>query len=496
MYFNDLVQKVKNILGLAKENARKNAVIIGRWRRKVPVPTPTPAPQPNNPVKLIEHLLNDPTTPDLKKEMNAPTPPQQNVFVVKGFKGGGFAQGSPEYQAANCYVTLSETLSYINKLGGSNTIPRWRRAGAITVLPRAGVDLNAFFDGKSLQFFYVADPRVGGSVFSVDSADIVSHECGHAILDCYRPDLWSAAFIEVGAFHEAFGDFCALMHSLQHDELIERALAETGGDLSKSNVISRMAEQFGKAIYMIDPQGRSPDYLRNAVNGFKYVDPGTLPEDSTDDKLAAEVHNFSRIMVGALYDIFDAIYRDQKSAGVNPLDAVKVARDTLCTYVIKAVLNAPVNAKFYESIAKMILWADQTVNGGKYQTQIREVFTNRNIVTTQIKMLSAPKCPNNEHIVKSEHKMEIRLSDYIVRAQGQDENPLYDVEVELPTGEANLYDTNGMIHDSITVTTEETLKAAQDFVHYLHKTGKVSSGSSTPWEIKDGKLVRTRTCCY
>jgi hypothetical protein len=487
-----IIRKVKDLFS----GGRKfGAVVIGRRKAfprttRNPVPAPTPVTPPAAP-KLIEHVLNDPTTPDMYKLVPAPTPPAQNLFVVRGYKGGGFPHGSVEYQAANGYVTIAETLNLFNRDGVKT--PHWRRTSTLNVYPRAGVDLNAYYDGRSLRFFYATDPRIG-TVYTADAADIVSHECGHGILDCFRPDLWDAAYIEAGAFHESFGDFCAIMHALHHDEMIDKALAETAGDLSKSNVVSRLAEQFGAAIYKLDPTS-NPVCLRDAANTFRYVDPGTLPKDAADGQLAGEVHSFSRVMTGALYDILVGIYNDLKGHGLSPREAVRVARDTLLGYVTAAVQNAPLNAKFFESVAKTILWADAKNNAGKYAAVVQRAFAARNIATPQLRMLSAPKCPNDDRIVTSQSHMAVKLSDYVVRAQGQDDNPLYDVEVQLPVGEANLYDANGFIHDSITVTHEETIRAAVDFIHFLHASHGVGGDEKTPWEVRDGKLVRTRTCC-
>lgn len=505
MYHNYLVQMARKQLA-----ERKNGLVV-RWKKR-PAPAPVvpkaqppkpkaqpPKPKPGvpaipKPPAAVEHLLNDPTTPDLIGPAAVPPMLSTNQYVVKGFKGGGYARGTAEYQAANVYVTIGETLNYINSVSEVK-IPHWRRTNQLAVLPRAGMDLNAFYNGRSLQFFYVNDPRVG-AVFAADAADITAHECGHGILDCYRPDLWNAAFLEVGAFHECFGDFCSLMHSLLHDELINRALQETGGDLSKSNVISRLAEQFGKAIYRVAPAGRSPDYLRNAANAFRYVDPGTLPEDAPDDRLAAEVHSFSRILTGALYDIFFVIFKDQKDAGAAPLQAAKVARDYLCRYVMKAVQNAPVNAKFFASVAKTMLWADVTMSNRKYHDRMHEVFVRRDILGVELRMLSALKSDAPDHIVKSESAMDIRLADVTVRAQGVDDNPLYDVEVHVPTGEAHLYDCHGHCCDHVAATEEEAVKGAQDFIEHLHQTRGVGPDARTPWEVRNGKLVRTRTCCF
>ena len=489
MYLDYLIQKAKKML--VSNTKRKDALVIG-WRRRVPVPAPhVPSPSPSVPPAGIEHVLNDPTTPDLVKTTTEPPSVPQSPYVVKGYKGGGYNRGSVEYQAANVYVTIGETINSISEV----KIPHWHRTNQLSVFPRAGVDLNAFYDGRSLQFFYASNPRIG-TVFASDAADITSHECGHGILDCYRPDLWNAAFLEVGAFHECFGDFCALMHAIHHDEMVNKALIETGGDLSQSNVISRLAEQFGRAIYQLDPTGRNPDYLRNAVNNYNYVDPSTLPSDTTDDKLAAEVHSFSRIFTGAIYDIFFMIFKDIKDSGVAPAIAAKNAGNIVCHYVIKSVINAPLNAKFFASMAKTMLWADVTIANRKYHDRMHEIFMKRNIINAEFMAMSAPKCTDNRNIMKKTGSMNLKLADVTLRTLGTDSNPLYNVEVNIPTEEAHLYDNNGNCIGHVAIAEEESIKGAQDFIEHLHRTRGVGPDSSTPWEIRNGKLTRTRTCCF
>lgn len=442
----------------------------------------------------IDHLLNDPSTPNLIKKENAPTVPTANSFVVQGFKGGGFAQETIQFQAAQAYVTVGETINFIND-NTNKKIPHWPRTSTLVVMPRAGQDLNAFYDGHALQFFYFSSPQIGGTVFTVDSADVVSHECGHSILDSYRPDLWNVAFLETGAFHECFGDFAALVHALNHDEMLQQAIHETNGDMSKSNVITRLAEQFGSAIYKLDPNGRNPAFLRNAVNSFKYVNPGTLPTDAPDNQLAAEVHSFSRIFVGAIWDLFVLFYNDAKSHGSTEIDAMKYAKNLLCKYVLKAIQNCPITARFFESMAKTILWCDVTENNRKYHDAMNSIFVSRNILSVKLGMLSAPKCLTGEKIIKTQNRLNLKLSDRLIRAQGHDDNPLYDVEVEIVSETAHFYDNQGNFVDVVHTSNEEGVKGAQDLIHYLHKAKKYGHDQTTPWDVVDGKLIRTRTCC-
>jgi hypothetical protein len=498
MYLKYLAQKAKKVIPV-----KKNGVII-RWKRKpsppaIPVKSSPPAktspPIIPTPPAGIEHFLNDPTTPELIKNEVEPTQCAATPYVVRGYKGGGHPRGSLEYQAANLYVTIGEMINYFNRICPESPVPRWRRTNQLAVHPRAGVDLNAFYDGRSLQFFYLNDSRVG-TVYAADAADITAHECGHAILDCYRPDLWNVAFLEVGSFHECFGDFCAMIHGLLHEEMINHALMETQGDLSRSNVISRLAEQFGATIYKIRPVGRDPGFLRSAVNDFKYIDPSALPATDKFDRLAAEVHSFSRVMTGAMYDLFLLFYRDQRDTGVSPIDAAKFARDRLSRYVIKAILNAPVNAKFYESFATTMLWADITLDNRKYHDRMSEIFQARNLLQLRFGALSAPACNNHNHIITTTHSLNVKLGEVVVRSMSQSDNPLYGVEVQLPIEEAHLYDCHGRCCHHVSVPEVDSIRAGQDFVEHLHAIGGYGQGVSTPWEIRKDRLLRTRTCCH
>lgn len=502
MYREDLVRKVKKQLDKAK-----NAVIWRRRPRPLPRPRPTPPPVPIPPqssppeqsklipVINIEHVLNDPTTPLFVKQLTEvpPISPQSN-FLVRGYKGAGYAKGSIEYQAANSYVTVAETINIVNTQIADSPLPRWPRTKTLNVIPRAGVDLNAFYDGKSLQFFYVNHPSVG-AVYAVDSADIVSHECGHAILDCLRPELWSAPYIEVGAFHEAFGDFCALMHALSHDELINYVLGETSNDLSKTNTISKLAEQFGQVLWKMSPIGRSPDYLRDAANPFKYIDPATLKEDVQDNLLGSEVHNFSRVMTGTIYDAFVAIYNYKRSEGISPLDAVRSARDTICMYMVRGVRVAPLNPRFFQSVLKSMLWVDKNNNNSKYYNLLQDVFGKRDLIIPQFSTLAGKKCPNHQHIVKTSAVSTARLNVHIISAQSGVTNPLYNVEVNMHNEGADFYDKNGYHFDSCKCSREECIDEAKIFVDYLNYAKEVGPDKRTSWEVKEGKLIRTRTCC-
>ncbi len=481
-----LFEKILNLIGFEKTVG----AVITRWRIKRNLPTPTPPVVSINTTDPIVYLINDPSTPSLIKNVTPPTYTTAPLINVKDYKGGGYERTSAEGQAGSVFVTTVNTLNYYNSKT-EKQIPKWPGASTLQILPRAGVNLNAFYNRRTLSFFFANSPKIGGSIFLCDSSEIVAHELGHAILDAYRPDMWNVAFLEVAALHEAFADFTGMMHLLLYDEIIEHVLNETQGDLRKSNVASKSAEQFSGVLYRIADQsaGLSPDYLRNGVNDFIYVNPTSLPKEGPHSAITAESHSFSRIMSGALYEIFAMMYESIKESGVDASNSVKQARDLITSYVLKSIQNVPINANVFSSFSKTMLWADVTMSNRKYHDKMQEIFLRRNLVTVQLMMLSAPKCDNEENIVKYENCRTIRLSDVLLTAQSN--NPLYEVELEVPSEQAYLYDNDKCLYDTISVSEEDSLGAAQDMVNYLYATNMVSEDGI--FGIENGHLIRRRT---
>ncbi len=125
---------------------------------------------------------------------------------------------------------------------------RWVPGAVLPAVPVAGDDLNAYYDRRALRFFRDVDPASGRIVHSGDSADVATHEQGHAVLDGVRPDLWDAPHFEVAAFHEAFGDLASIFVALAEPPLASAVVEETGEDPSRSNLVSRLAEELGGAV--------------------------------------------------------------------------------------------------------------------------------------------------------------------------------------------------------------------------------------------------------
>lgn len=422
----------------------------------------------------INYLINDPTTPQLVKSVPVPDQINNPSFNVMGYQGGGFETHTAQGQAASVMVTITNSLKNINN-STEKKLAKWSGTRNLLVLPRAGKTLNAFYNRKSLAFFYDKDPSTGQDVFASDSSDIVSHELGHAILDAYRPDLWSVAYLETWAFHEAFGDINALLSFLCHDEAINHILNETGGNLDAKNAASRIADQFGQVVWLVEGKdsGRDPLALRNLINNFKYSEPSKLKKKGSDAELLGEPHNFSRIMSGAIYQIFVMMYKDHLTKGVQPIEAVKKARDIVSRYIVRAIQNAPVQPAFFESIAKTILWCDWSTPERPYHNRMWDIFVERNIIKP-VSLMSNKLMYSHRPMVKP--LTTVKINNNLTGVRALNYNPFHNLEVVVSS------------------QSEESVDAAKTMFNYLVDSGKLSE-EGTPFVVSDGKLVRSHFAC-
>ena len=477
---------------LGYERAKGAVTIRTRYVKRTPAKPTSDEPIANQP---FLYFMGDALTPNLSKTVqpiNLSTP----RYNVRNYQGGGYAPGTVQNQAANVHFTIANAIEFVNRQAGiaGNSLTKWAGSPNLVVMPRAGMNVNAFYNRASLQFFYFKN-NGNRTVYAADAPDIVAHELGHAILDSFQPKTYSAASLEVASFHEAFGDIMAFLTALTHDEVIAHALAENGGDFMKPSIVTRLAEDFGSSIFDLSRGGSGhKDCLRSMLNNFKYVSPSTLPKDAPPDKLAAECHSFGQIYAAVVYEIMVKIYDQTRSECYSPENSIKHARDVVGQYILRAVQHAPVNSRYYESISKTLLWADKTTHN-RYYDLMREVLLSRNLITEEVRILSAPTCENDDLIVKVKSHAKVTLSDHFVRAQSQEDNDLYDAELELPVEEAYLYDQDKQLLDVLSVSEEDSLAAAQEFIDYLHSAKLVDDTPSTPFEVTDGKLVRTHFEC-
>lgn len=257
---------------------------------------------------------------------------------------------------------------------------QWQGGATLDVNLDAGEDLNAYYDRKTLSF-YRGNVK-GKDIYTADSPDVVAHELGHAVLDALRPDLWDAALDEVAAFHESFSDITALLSAMQLDSVASAVIKETGGLLYQNSSLSRVAEQYGKAVFLLNPNAAPPDCLRNAVNSFFYQEPMHLPPMASHSQLSSEPHSFSRVFTAGFFEAVAGMLKVHAPTSPKAADVQAVARDA-AALLARAVRSAALSAAFYSEVAAQVIWADAPLFNGKYEDVLRSAFVRRGLLSLE-----------------------------------------------------------------------------------------------------------------
>lgn len=182
----------------------------------------------------------------------------------------------------------------------------------LRIYPHALREQNAYYspDKKALLFGYFPITRrdkdniPGTVVFTCLSHDIIAHEITHAILDGLHPRFNEATNPDVHAFHEGFADIIAIFQHFTYPELMEDQIGKTRGNLETENLLSQLAQQFGRST------GRG-SALRDALGE---VNPKTgqwelkKPDATVLDEVF-EPHSRGAILVAAVFRAFLLIYR-------------------------------------------------------------------------------------------------------------------------------------------------------------------------------------------
>ncbi len=336
---------------------------------------------------MITFIPNDPlakTGPATRKiKPHAKRAAGRADFAFNGeAKEGIHNVSTPEFlfwqcrEAALRAVEVWETIDSKLKAWGTSSPKR------LTLTPNAGFQLNAGYTRAGLDFYEFATGKK--STFSGASTDVVSHEAGHAFLDALRPELWDTTFTETNAFHEAFGDCIALLTALSDQETRTSLLATTK-DLSKSNFVETLMEDLAdgtKREHGVDFDSSAP---RHALNNFKWQLPAALPKRGKPSVLTSEMHSFGRVFAGCFYDSLRNIFTSQpKQDQVNLWKAAQ----TLGKLLAEAAREAPETPRFFQSVGRAMVLADQKLNEGANKTAIVDAFTRHDISLGSAAMLA------------------------------------------------------------------------------------------------------------
>ncbi|NDD27639.1 MAG: hypothetical protein EB084_05160 [Proteobacteria bacterium] len=326
-----------------------------------------------------------------------------STTIVHGVKGGVFTDqvelrdhkpkpvngayvygpASIELPATQAFATAAKTVETF--AGAFGTKIPWAFGGArLGIHPDQGDDLNAYYarDDASLNFFHATDKVTNRLLFSAGSGEVVAHEVGHAILDAMRPDYFSAWSSDAGAFHESFGDVTAIIMSLLDARSRAKAIEQTGGDLTKPNVIANVGEELGVAInHATGRNATGGDYTRTALNALTWQNPSTLPSNPKDpSQLGSEFHNFSRLFTGAVYDVMAGINARHQHEGMSADAALeRTGQDVLALYA-SLMKTAPTGDFTFKDMAAALVAADRRYHEGTNTSLIASVFKARKIL--------------------------------------------------------------------------------------------------------------------
>jgi hypothetical protein len=245
----------------------------------------------------------------------------------------------------------------------------WGRNGRLDINAHSFIDFNAFFSPSSRGLFFGVVPhRLPGEPGSAPvkmfetatSWEIAAHEAGHALHAELKPN---RDFSDPGyrAWTESFADQMAMWASLRDEDRLLKLLAETNGNLNRSNHLTRIGEALGALI------GENVS-IRDAFHNKKLSD---VPDER-------EVHARSEALTGAAYKFFLTIYGELK-AELGAEEALRRAGPIMGFFVTRANDYLPENRMTLEDVAKAYLKVDKEFFDSRYHTALVEEFTRREI---------------------------------------------------------------------------------------------------------------------
>jgi hypothetical protein len=335
----------------------------------------------------IHYIANDPfavaSAPKIRKQAKRPNRPAGRAgFTFSNPEPQGtYDPGTPGFLYWQCRESALAAVEAWEAVAGTLTAWQGHRK-RLALLQDDGVELNAYYDRHSFSFFH--RPVGTRTFFSGASTDVVAHEVGHGLLDAIRPDLWAAAFLEVAAFHEAFGDCVAILTALNDRETRKNLLGVTR-TLKKRNFVETTIELLAAGIKAIQPTHNAAE-PRHAYNTLAHQIPETLPDNGGPGDLINEVHSFGMVFTACFYDVVVGIF----AAGTSKTEAgLLAAARKAGTLLVGAASKAVVTPRFFQSVGRAMILADDQATGGANRQIIRKAFERHNIMLGANALLGA-----------------------------------------------------------------------------------------------------------
>jgi hypothetical protein len=290
---------------------------------------------------------------------------------------------------------------------GSRLVVRAFVPGANAGYSREAGDLSfGFFNaGKQPAGFTVA----GGLISTALSHDVIAHETTHALLDGLRSSFMEPTNVDVPAFHEGFADLVALFLHFSYADVVERAIREARGTLTRGSLLTDLAREFG---YARSRQGKG-EALRSGIDiaGIAGFDSDLAPGGASGPVVYdpdLEPHTLGSVLVSAVFEAFVTIVRRKSErwfriAGVDPsADRPSSMSDAL----VKAVAQeaSDVAAQFLNVCIRAIDYCPPVdIEFGEYL---------RAVITADGDMERADKWGFREALMRSFRRREI-LPDHV-----------------------------------------------------------------------------------
>jgi hypothetical protein len=337
------------------------------------------------------------------------------------------SETNPQFHQQMVYAVIMYTIKNFEKALGrkvlwspvENIDSQGRRqidfVQKLFVYPHAIRDQNAYYspERKALLFgYYNATPidngvfLPGGIVYSCLSHDIIAHETTHALLDGMYSRYMELTHPDVAGFHEGFSDIVALLQHFTYPEIVKNQIRMVKGVLDTENMLAKLAVEFGQ----------STGEYHSLRDGIGQTDENgnwqRRQARVTDYESNLECHDRGALLVAAVFDAFNAIYKSRTAdlvrlatggTGVVPAgeihpdlvnrladEAVKVAAHVL-NMCVRALDYCPPVDLNYGDYLRALITADKELvasDDHNYRIAFINAFRKRGIFPEDVPNLS------------------------------------------------------------------------------------------------------------
>jgi hypothetical protein len=250
---------------------------------------------------------------------------------------------------AVCSLTYAAFRRALGRDIGWATVPPAQGPSRLVVRPFGFRGRNAGYSREagdlSFGYFKAGREPAGftvqeGLVCTALSHDIVVHETTHALLDGLRSSFLTPTNVDVPAFHEGFADLVALFLHFSYADVVERAIGEARGSITRGSLLTDLAREFGYAR----ARGARATALRSGVDveGVAAFDSDALPSGDggpTRYDPGLEPHALGSVLVSAVFEAFTTIVRRKcrRYFHIAGLDPEAFGRVPLGDALVKAI---------------------------------------------------------------------------------------------------------------------------------------------------------------